>query len=114
MKQHTVIGHGILADSESRFIQAGSVIALSHHEKFDGSGYPYGLVGEEIPLAARIVAVADVYDALRSTRPYKPAWPREEAIRYITEQSGKHFDPTCVDAFLKQLKHVYEIESGLE
>lgn len=114
MKQHTVIGHGILADSESRFIQAGSVIALSHHEKFDGSGYPYGLVGEEIPLAARIVAVADVYDALRSTRPYKAAWPREDAIRYITEQSGKHFDPTCVDAFLKQLKHVYEIESGLE
>ena len=114
MKQHPVIGHSILADSESHFIQTGSVIALSHHEKFDGSGYPYGLIGEEIPLAARIVAVADVYDALRSTRPYKSAWSREKAIGYITEQSGKHFDPTCVEAFLEQLEHIYDIESGLE
>jgi len=114
MKQHTVIGHEILAESESRFIQTGSVIALSHHEKYDGTGYPYGISGEEIPLPARIVAVADVYDALRSTRPYKPSWPREDAIRYINEQSGKHFDPACVEAFVKQLESIHEIESGLE
>ena len=113
MQQHTIIGHGILANSESRFIQTGSVIALSHHEKFDGNGYPYGLSGEEIPLPARIVAVADVYDALRSTRPYKEAWSREDAIGYVTEQSGKHLDPACVDAFLKQLDHIYEIETSL-
>jgi two-component system response regulator RpfG len=114
MKQHTVIGHEILAESESRFIQTGSVIALSHHEKYDGTGYPYGISGEEIPLPARIVAVADVYDALRSTRPYKPSWAREDAIRYINEQSGKHFDPACVEAFVKQLESIHEIESGLE
>ncbi len=113
MKQHTVIGHGILADSESRFIQTGSVIALNHHEKFDGTGYPNGLNGEDIPLCARIVAVADAYDALRSTRPYKSGWPREDAIRYISEQSGKHFDPVCADAFLKQLEHIYGIEDSL-
>ncbi len=113
MKQHAIIGHDILLDSESRFIQTGSIIALSHHEKYDGTGYPYGLSGEEIPLPARIVAVADVYDALRSTRPYKMAWPREKAIKYITEQSGKHFDPVCVDAFMQQLDHMYEIETSL-
>jgi two-component system response regulator RpfG len=113
MKRHTIIGHGILADSESRFIQTGSVIALNHHEKYDGMGYPYGLSGEDIPLSARIVAVADVYDALRSTRPYKYSWSREDAITYITEQSGKHFDPACVDAFLKQLEYIYEIEMNL-
>jgi two-component system response regulator RpfG len=113
MKQHTVIGHGILVDSESRFIQTGSTIALSHHERYDGTGYPYGLIGEEIPLPARIVAVADVYDALRSTRPYKPAWPREDAISYISKQAGKHFDPACVEAFLKQLEHIDEIETSL-
>lgn len=114
MKQHTVIGHEILAESESRFIQTGSVIALSHHEKYDGTGYPYGISGEEIPLPARIVAVADVYDALRSPRPYKSSWPREDAISYINEQSGKHFDPACVEAFVKQLESIHEIESGLE
>lgn len=113
MKQHTVIGHGILADSESRFIQTGSIIALNHHEKYDGSGYPNGLSGEDIPLCARIVAVADTYDALRSTRPYKASWPREDAIRYISDQSGKHFDPVCADAFIKQLDHIYEIEDSL-
>ena len=113
MKQHTVIGHNILAESESRFIQTGSIIALNHHEKYDGTGYPHGLSGEEIPLYARIVAVADTYDALRSTRPYKTSWSQDDAIRYITEQAGKHFDPICVDAFLKQLERIFEIEDSL-
>ncbi len=113
MKQHTVIGHGILSDSESRFIQIGSVIALNHHEKFDGGGYPAGLAGEAIPLPARIVAVADVYDALRSQRPYKSAWPREDAVNYIARQAGAHFDPACVDAFLNQLNNIFEVEHSL-
>jgi two-component system, response regulator RpfG len=76
------------------------IIALGHHEKFDGSGYPNGLHGEDIPLVARIVAVADVFDALVSERPYKHAWPLEEGIEFLKSQRGRHFDPTCVDAFL--------------
>lgn len=110
MKTHTVIGHQILADSDSRYIQVGAIIALSHHEKYDGSGYPYGLAGEAIPLQARIVAVADVYDALRSHRPYKEPWSRERAVEFIGEQRGRHFDPACVDAFTRQLDLIFAIE----
>ena len=99
MRRHPLIGHGILADSPSRFLQMGAVIALGHHEKFDGSGYPQGLVGEAIPLPARIAAVADVFDALTSNRPYKSAWTFQEALSYLQAESGKHFDPACVRAF---------------
>ena len=99
MRRHPLIGHGILADSPSRFLQMGAVIALGHHEKFDGSGYPQGLAGEAIPLPARIAAVADVFDALTSNRPYKSAWTFQHALSYLREQSGKHFDPACVRAF---------------
>ena len=113
MQLHTVIGQSILKDSESRFIELSAVIALCHHEKYDGSGYPNGLVGEEIPLPARIVAVADVYDALRSCRPYKEAWSRKDTIAYIQEQSGKHFDPACVNAFIDKLDLVEEYEQRL-
>lgn len=113
MKTHTTIGRDILSGSDSRYIQMGSVIALNHHEKFDGSGYPNGLIGEAIPLQARIVAVADVYDALRSHRPYKPAWSRQDAVQYIADQSGRHFDPQCVEAFINQIDRVYEIETNL-
>jgi putative two-component system response regulator len=74
-------------------------IALSHHERWEGGGYPHGLRGEEIPLAARIVALADVFDALTHERPYKRAWPVEEALAEIHSQRGRHFDPTLVDAF---------------
>ncbi|HET9463389.1 MAG TPA: HD domain-containing phosphohydrolase [Thiobacillus sp.] len=99
MRRHPLIGHGILTDSPSRYLQMGAVIALGHHEKFDGSGYPQGLAGEDIPLPARIVAVADVFDALTSNRPYKRAWPFQDALNYILSESGKHFDPACVRAF---------------
>jgi two-component system response regulator RpfG len=99
MRRHALIGYEILADSPSRYLQMGAVIALGHHEKFDGSGYPQGLAGEEIPLPARIVAVADVFDALTSNRPYKRAWSFQEALNYIQSESGKHFDPACVRAF---------------
>jgi len=99
MRRHPVIGHEILVGSPSRYLQMGAIIALGHHEKFDGSGYPQGLAGESIPLAARIVAVADVFDALTSVRPYKVAWSFQQALDYVKAESGRHFDPACVRAF---------------
>ncbi|MFH2104276.1 MAG: HD domain-containing phosphohydrolase, partial [Chloroflexota bacterium] len=83
-------------------------IPYCHHEKWDGSGYPRGLKGEQIPLAARIFAVVDVWDALGSDRPYRKAWPQEKIIDYIREQSGKHFDPQLVERFLPVLKNFTE------
>jgi len=106
MKQHPVIGHQILSDSDSPLLQLAAIIALSHHEKFDGSGYPLGLKGAAIPLVGRIVAVADVFDALTSARPYKPAWDMERAVAFMREQRGVHFDPQCVDVFLERLDEV--------
>ena len=114
MKQHTVIGHSILSNSQSRYIQMGAVISLSHHERYDGTGYPNGLSGREIPLVARIVAVADVYDALVSERPYKKAWPMEDALNYLRQQAGQHFDPECVKAFLDRLDDVRRIQVELK
>jgi two-component system, response regulator RpfG len=113
MKEHTEIGHEILKDSPSKFLKMGAVIALGHHEKFDGSGYPYGSKGEEIPIVARIVAVADVYDALVSERPYKHAWPMQTALDYMTSQRGIHFDPECFDAFKAQLDIILRIQNML-
>jgi len=103
MKSHTIIGYEILKDSPSKYLQMGAEIALSHHEKFDGSGYPYGLQGQDIPLSARIVAVADVYDALTSTRPYKNAWPVEKALDFLKQYRGSYFDPDCVSAFMEDV-----------
>ena len=113
MRCHPLIGHGILADSPSRYLQMGAVIALGHHEKFDGSGYPQGLAGEAIPLPARIVAVADVFDALTSVRPYKGAWTFQEALSYVQSESGKHFDPACVRAFELRIDAVAAIMRDL-
>jgi two-component system response regulator RpfG len=100
MRKHPLIGYEILQDSPSKYLQKGSEIALAHHERFDGTGYPYSLKGTDIPLAARIVAVADVFDALTSVRPYKEAWSIDKALDYIREESGKHFDPDLVTAML--------------
>src|SRR4029079_15387296 len=100
MRTHPRIGYDILKGSPSKYLSMGAIIALRHHEKFDGWGYPNGLHAEDIPLVARIVAVADVFDALVSERPYKHAWPLEEGIEYLKGQRGKHFDPRTVDAFL--------------
>lgn len=111
MKNHASLGHQILSGSASKTLQMGAEIALSHHEKFDGSGYPKGLVGEAIPLSARIVAVADVFDALTSERPYKPAWDIERAVAFLKEGSGQHFDPQCVTAFLSDFSKVLEIKA---
>lgn len=99
MKTHTTIGYEILKDSPSPYLQMGAVIALRHHEKFNGSGYPGGIVAYQIPLVARISAVADMYDALISERVYKPAWSHEDAYDYIISAAGTHLDPDCVNAF---------------
>lgn len=101
MRQHTVIGGRILSGSRSAWLQQAEEIALSHHERWDGSGYPLGLGGEAIPLSGRIVAVADVFDALTNDRPYKKAWPVTEALAEIERQCGRHFDPDVVAAFLR-------------
>ncbi len=111
MKRHAVLGYQILAGSQSEMLQAGAQIALSHHEKYDGSGYPHGLVGEEIPLFARIVAVADVFDALTSERPYKMAWDIDKALAMLHEGAGKHFDPRCVNAFISDLPQILDIKN---
>ena len=100
MKQHTLIGAKILKGSDAEFIRLGEVIALSHHEKWDGSGYPTGLKGIEIPIACRITAIADVFDALTTKRPYKEAFSVEKSLAIIREGRGNHFDPDVVDAFL--------------
>lgn len=113
IRQHTVIGHDILSDSPSRYINLGAEIALEHHEKFDGTGYPYGLAGEEISISGRIVAVVDVFDALTSTRPYKVAWSFDEAVNYIKGSSGTHMDPRVVDAFIENLDRVRVIHTEL-
>jgi two-component system response regulator RpfG len=113
MKTHTVIGYEILKDSPSKFLQMGGIIALGHHEKFDGTGYPHGLKGDSIPIEARIVAVADVFDALVSERPYKNAWSTQAALDYMESNSGKHFDPQVFSAFKAQIDSVSKIQGML-
>jgi putative two-component system response regulator len=100
MEKHAERGRRILEGSTSDVVRLAAEIAESHHERWDGTGYPKGLKGEAIPLTGRIVAVADVFDALVSERPYKQAWPLERARAFIAEQAGLHFDPRCVEAFL--------------
>ncbi len=111
MKRHPLIGHDILKDSSSEVLRLGARIALSHHEKFDGTGYPHGSIGDAIPLEGRIVAVADVFDALTSSRPYKPTWPFSRAIALLREGRGSHFDARCVDAFLSGWDEVLGIHA---
>jgi len=114
MKGHARIGFELLKDSVSETMLVGAEIALTHHEKFDGSGYPQALAGEAIPIFGRIVAVADVFDALTSSRPYKPAWPLEAARQLLEEGSGRHFDPACVAAFLGGWKEMIEIRQNFQ
>jgi putative two-component system response regulator len=109
MKQHAIYGYELLHGSSSKVLQAGAEIARGHHEKFDGSGYPAGVAGTDIPVFSRIVAVADVFDALTSERPYKKAWTLEAAVDFLVQGSGSHFDPQCVQAFLNAWDDVMEI-----
>ncbi|SMH36304.1 HD domain-containing phosphohydrolase [Azospirillum agricola] len=109
MRQHTTIGHGILAGSDIPLMRLAAEIALTHHERYDGNGYPNGQAGDDIPVSGRIVAIADVFDALTSTRPYKPAWSLAKARSHMQKAGGQHFDPVYLDAFLSSWDQVCEI-----
>jgi putative two-component system response regulator len=106
MKKHTVYGSKMLINAESRLLRLAAKIAIGHHECWDGSGYPNGLKGEEIPLEARIVTVADVFDALSSRRVYKGEWTVEDALKYIEEKAGKNFDPKVVAALRERFGEI--------
>ena len=108
MDRHTSYGHQILAQNDR--LQMAADIAIGHHEKWDGSGYPNQLQGNDIPIEGRIVALADVFDALTSRRPYKEAWSVEKTMTYIQEQKGKHFDPELVNLFEQQLPAILAIK----
>src|SRR6202790_4304781 len=109
MKTHPRIGYDILKGSPSKYLSMGAIIALGHHEKYDGSGYPNGLLGEDISIVARTVWWACFFFALVSERPYKHAWSVDEGLAYLQSQKGKHFDPRCIDAFMSGAEKVREI-----
>ena len=111
MKEHTSIGHSIMQDSKSQVLQLAAEIAICHHEKFDGSGYPRGLKGHEIPVVARVCSVCDVFDALTSNRSYKTAWSVEAAVTEIETKAGSHFDPEIVRLFKSVLPKIVKIKS---
>jgi putative two-component system response regulator len=110
MQKHPLIGAEIIGDCESDLLKMAKAVALYHHEKWDGSGYPFGLSGEQIPIEARIVALSDVFDALTSARPYKKAWSIEETLQYIRQQKGQHFEPLLVDLLEQNLQQILEIK----
>jgi putative two-component system response regulator len=114
MKTHAQKGYEILRGSRSNLLDVAAVIAHSHHEKFDGSGYPRGLKGENIPLHGRIVAVADVFDALTTERPYKKAWELDRAVEFLHAGAGSHFDPLCVAAFITRLDDALIIRDSFQ
>lgn len=114
MKTHSMIGYEILKDSQSEYLQAGATIALTHHEKFNGRGYPNGLAGDDIHIFGRIVAVVDVFDALTSHRPYKEAWSFEKALNLLKEEKGEHFDPQIVDLFVENLESITNVYNSFQ
>lgn len=109
MRAHAEIGYNLLKGGQSHYLRLAASVAYAHHEKFDGSGYPRGLAGENIPIEARIVAIADVYDALTSVRPYKAAWTVEETMEHMQRESGRHFDPVLLDRFFSVRDKLEEI-----
>jgi putative two-component system response regulator len=111
MKNHTIIGAKILANSKAKILQVAQQIAISHHERWNGRGYPRGLSGAKIPLAARIASLADVFDALTSRRPYKEPYPVERAFHIIKGERGEHFDPDIVDVFLQNMDEILKIKT---
>ncbi len=114
MKTHSQLGYELLKESKNPYLQAGAIIAKYHHEKFDGSGYYHGYSGEDIHIYGRITAIADVFDALTSQRPYKKPWSFEEAIAFLAQESGKHFDPRLVSLFRENIEKVREIYMQFE
>ncbi|HTX02786.1 MAG TPA: HD domain-containing phosphohydrolase [Candidatus Acidoferrales bacterium] len=113
MKSHARAGYEILKESDSPVIKMGAEIALAHHEKWDGSGYPQGIKGKDIPLTGRICALTDVFDALVSTRPYKKAWPLNEVLETLKKGKAQHFDPALVDEFLQIIPDVQKVRKAL-
>ena len=111
MRSHVLMGAEILGEHDTPLLQLARSIALFHHEKYDGSGYPHRLAGDAIPIEARIVAIADVFDALTSIRPYKKAWPVDQAVALLLSEKGRHFDPELVELFVAQLPAVLEIKA---
>lgn len=111
MKKHVEYGVKILGTADSELLSMAREITLGHHEQYDGSGYPYGIKGENIPLSARIIAIADAFDALTSKRPYKDAWPVEKAVALLNEKAGRHFDPILVPQFIKCLDKILEVKA---
>jgi response regulator RpfG family c-di-GMP phosphodiesterase len=111
IKEHARKGFDMLKWSQSEYLKAAAVICYSHHEKYDGSGYPIGLVGETIPLPGRIVAIADVFDALTTKRSYKEAWSIDDACHYLMDEKEKHFDPALVDLFMENLDAIKAIQA---
>jgi putative two-component system response regulator len=109
MQSHVTIGAEIIGEHAPGMLALARNIALTHHEKYDGSGYPKGLSGTAIPLEGRIAAIVDVFDALTSVRPYKQAWTVEDALAYLVEQKGRHFDPVLIDLFMEQLPAIQAI-----
>ncbi len=114
MKRHTTMGGHMLGSSDNPTMKLARIICLTHHEKWDGSGYPKGISGNHIPLAGRIAALCDVFDAIMSDRPYKEAWPLEKALSLIQENSGKHFDPELTKPFLEIVPDIMEYRLKLE
>jgi putative two-component system response regulator len=112
MKKHPIIGAEIIGEHDSEIMKVARECAMYHHEKFDGTGYPTGIKGKDIPYYARIVAIVDVFDALTSERPYKKAWSLEEALQYITENKGKQFDPDITDSFLTTVDEIKKIQKN--
>ena len=111
MKTHTTIGAHIIGKHHSKIIKTAKKVAATHHERWDGSGYPEGLKGEDIPLISRIIALADVFDALTSKRPYKSEWPVEKALAEIKQNSGSQFEPAVVAAFLESIPRILVIKN---
>lgn len=111
MRQHCEIGADILSGTDYELLKLAKLLALGHHERWDGTGYPGGISGENIPLEARIVAIADVFDALTVARPYKKAWDIEDAFAFLKDQRGLHFDPELVDIFLEQRDKILEVRA---
>lgn len=109
MKKHVHIGNDILKDTKSPYLIEGQIIAMNHHEKYDGSGYPKGKKADEIPISARIVSIADVFDALTSVRPYKQSWSIQDALLLLMNERNKHFDPKLVDLFIESIEEVKKI-----
>jgi putative two-component system response regulator len=110
MQSHTQMGEDIIGEDDSELLRMAKTVAISHHEHWDGSGYPKGLAGEDIPMVGRIVAIADVFDALTSVRPYKESWTVEDAVTYLQEKSGTQFDPKLVPLFVESIDKVLAIK----